>query len=98
MPDVPTLTLGGDVTIGTIAEAHQQLAFALSNTRELHIDLQGVTQADLTLVQLLLSARHTANRDGKGIYLTQPLPDVLMSEVVRGGFSNSDDVFWTKHG
>jgi len=87
------LALDGDLTIRTIGQAHKTLAFAITEASKICVDLSGAKDADLTLVQLLLSAHRTAQRDGKSLHLSQPLPDTLLSEVVRGGFDR--DSFWT---
>jgi len=87
------LALGGDLTIRTIGKAHKKLAFAITQASRICVDLTGAKETDLTLVQLLLSARRTAQRDGKHLHLSQPLPDTLLSEIVRGGFES--DGFWT---
>lgn len=93
-----TLKLRGALTVCTIAKAHKKLASAFVSASEICVDLNDAKEADLTLVQLIQSARHSAQRDGKTIRLLQPLPDALMSELMRGGFLNTKDNFWTSGG
>lgn len=92
-----TLELCGELTVRSIAEHHQRLLDNYGQAADLTIDARQVSDADLSLVQLLQSARHTAKRDGKTISLTQPLPEALSSLLIRGGFlsSPSDVAFWT---
>lgn len=94
---ISTLALGGELTIRTIADAHHQIRAALAATQALAIDLTTAEETDLTFVQLLLSARMSAERDGKTVALAQPLPEAFAHELTRGGFSPSDN-FWTQAG
>ncbi len=92
------LQLRGALTIRTIAKAHKKLASAFAGASEICIDLGGATDADLSLVQLLHSAHSAAQRDGKSMRMTQPLPDVLLRELRRGGFLDTANTFWTSAG
>jgi ABC-type transporter Mla MlaB component len=94
---ISDLSLRGELTIRTIADVHHQIHAALADTRALVIDLAAAEETDLTLVQLLLSARISAERDGKTVTLAQPLPEAFAHELTRGGFFPSDN-FWTQAG
>jgi ABC-type transporter Mla MlaB component len=93
-----TLKLRGELTVSTITKAHKKLVSAWASARDIGIDLGGTKDADLTLVQLIQSARLSAQRDGKTIHLVQPLPSALVSELARGGFLDTADLFWTSAG
>lgn len=98
-PKTFTLQLRGELTLSTIAGAHQQLAQALAGQRPVLVDMSYADETDLSLIQLLQSARHTATRDGKTIALKQPLPATLSRDLSRGGFlASSDSAFWTTNG
>jgi len=92
------LALHGDLTVRTIAKAHKKIAAAFAGASALCIDLSGAKEADLTLIQLIHSARRSAKLHGKSIRLAQPLPEALMSELMRGGFLDTADNFWTTAG
>jgi ABC-type transporter Mla MlaB component len=93
-----TLKLRGELTVSTIAKAHKKLVSAWAGAHDIGVDLNGVKEADLTLVQLIQSARLSAQRDGKTIHLIQPIPSALLSELERGGFLDTADQFWTSAG
>lgn len=92
------LALHGDLTIRSIAKAHKKIAAAFVGTSDLCIDFSGAKETDLTLIQLIHSARRSAQLHGKSICLAQPLPEALISELTRGGFLDTDDNFWTSAG
>jgi hypothetical protein len=48
--------------------------------------LADVTEADLTLVQLIESARISATQDGKTFSLSAPASGALLTVLERGGF------------
>ena len=54
--------------------------------------------ADLTLVQLLLSARKAAERDGKRLTLAVPASGALLDALTRGGVLAAADPFWLQPG
>jgi hypothetical protein len=62
------------------------------------VSTSGLTGADLTTVQLLLSARATAAGQGKAFGLAQPLAAPLSDFVSRMGFmapGQPHAAFWT---
>jgi ABC-type transporter Mla MlaB component len=89
--------LHGEQTVRSIAETHLALAEHYASAASVAIDASAVTEADLTFVQLILSLRRTAERDGKRACITGPLPDCLRDTLVRGGFLTTPDshLFWT---
>jgi anti-anti-sigma regulatory factor len=64
-----SITLDGVHTIGTIARTRQSLLEAMARSPDLRIDCAGVTEADLTLLQVLLAARLSAERRGGAVTL-----------------------------
>lgn len=88
--------LSGEQTVRTIAETHHALVEFYNGAASITIDPAPLTDADLTLIQLIQALRNTAARDGKKICMTGPLPDVLRDVLVRGGFLNNPDanLFW----
>jgi hypothetical protein len=88
--------LCGEQTVRTIADTHRSLMEFYASGPGVKFDLCAVTEADLTLVQLIESTRRTAARDGKSVCVSGPLPEVMRDILVRGGFLNSPDnaLFW----
>ena len=69
------------------------------------LDCSGVEDVDISLVQLIISARNTAKRDGKTIKLKDPASGALLSVLVQAGFivADGDDKveensFWLHEG
>lgn len=89
--------LCGEQTVRTIADTHHAFVEFYADAPGVVFDPSAVTEADLSLVQLIVSARRTAARDGKRVCISGPLPDALRDVLVRGGFLNSPDqaLFWT---
>lgn len=89
--------LRGEQTVRTIAETHGALAKFYASADAIAIDASGLTDADLTLVQLIEAVRRSAARDQKRLCLSSPLPDALRDVLVRGGFLNAPDdaLFWS---
>lgn len=88
--------LSGELTVRTIADAHQKLITALAKSEAALIDTRAVSEADLTLVQLIEAARRTAAADGKRLVLS-PAPSAALTDVLqRGGFLGTADgsSFW----
>lgn len=52
----------------------------------MEIDASGVTEADLSVLQLLLSARKSALKAGKTLTLSAPADGALRDALVLGGF------------
>ncbi|MGZ9722198.1 STAS domain-containing protein [Rhizobium miluonense] len=95
------LRLHGPLTIKTIANVRDiiqvYLQEAASLRRSLVIDIDGSEEIDLTLPQLLLSARQTADRTGVRIALNKPADGNLLTVLQRAGLLCGDrhkDSFW----
>ena len=97
MPQDTAFRLSGEQTVRTIAESHRALAAYYDQSATIPIDTSDVTEADLTLVQLIESARVAATRDGKKVCMTTHPPAALSDVLARGGFLNSpaNTLFWT---
>ena len=74
------------------AEALQAtLRDAVQRHDHIEIDCSGVSEADLTLIQLLLAARRSAERDGKRLVLSAPAAGALREALETAGFLPVDD-------
>lgn len=93
-PASQTVTLSGEQSVRTIAEAHTALRKALTEADTIMLDASGVDDADLTFVQLIESTRLTAASLGKRVCLKTPFPPALNEQLERGGFLAAPVSFW----
>jgi len=83
------LVLTGQITLQSAEAIHAKLLEVVSQP-VVEIDLGGATEVDLSLVQLILAARLSAERlDGK-FTLSQPASGPLLETLRSGGFSGAD--------
>ena len=100
-PSDGTIEFGGIRTVRTAEQSHSLLLEALSAASSIRVDCSHVTEADISLVQLLLSARKTAAGTGKRLTLAHPAEGALGGILTRGGFLRADSPaserrFWLK--
>lgn len=88
----------GDVTLQTAPAAHADLLAAIGSHSAITLDLSGSAESDLTLIQLVESARKSATRDGQALRLAEPARGDLLAMLERGGFvaadRPADRAFW----
>lgn len=85
-----TISFAGEVTISNIGEAHEQLGALLREQDAVTIDVEDLTETDLTFVQLLESARRKAAENGSRLSLNKPAAGALLEVLRRGGFLDDD--------
>lgn len=85
-----TISFAGEVTISNIGEAHEQLGALLREQGGVVIDVEDLTETDLTFVQLLESARRKASENGVGLSLNKPAAGSLLEVLRRGGFLDDE--------
>ena len=90
MTDSVSIALTGAQTIATSATTRQLLLSALNQHAELRIDCTAVTEADLTLLQLLLAVRLSAERHGKRLSLVGARRGGLGTVLVDAGYALCD--------
>ncbi len=94
----PILKLSGQIDVRSIDEAFGKIKRAFG-PGDLEVDLSGVTDVDLTFVQLLESARRSAAESGTALRLSAPASGFVLELLQRGGFlSDPPDertLFWT---
>lgn len=90
------VNLAGDLTIQTIADAHAQLREAFAAGRPVRVGVAADASVDLTLAQLLDSARLTAASTGLDFALSAPAAGALLETLNRGGFTQTAEqrAFW----
>jgi ABC-type transporter Mla MlaB component len=96
------LVLTGEITLQSVDSIHSRL-LEMAGEPVVEIDCAGVTEADLSLIQLILAARVGAQKSGRTVVLTQPAAGALHETLERGGFlspgadqPNSDHEFWLR--
>ncbi|MBF0352661.1 MAG: STAS domain-containing protein [SAR324 cluster bacterium] len=81
------LRIQGHSTIGYAKELKTGLVEALDKVQLLKLDLSGLTEADLSFVQLLYSLSQTAAKSGKTVQLDGLCPALLRQLVDTVGFN-----------
>jgi MFS superfamily sulfate permease-like transporter len=90
------ISIAGSSGIREIAGIHQRILDALQAGGNTVIDLEHADDTDITLVQLIESARRYAAATGKVLALKQPAGPDLRTQLARGGFlsGGADRLFW----
>lgn len=83
-PSQSSLRLPADCSIASIREVHELIRQSLASQSHLDIDCSAVDKADVTSVQLLISATRTASEQGASLNLTA-LSQCLESTFQRAG-------------
>lgn len=101
-PRTTGVTLAGALTVRGIEPARAKLAAALEQHDIVTIDCAAATEIDLSLIQLLLASRASAQHAGKTLRLAAPAGDLLRAALDRGGFAIAgahiplaDVAFWS---
>ena len=101
--EVEQFALDGALTLRTIETTRTKLLEMLERHQALEIDCSAATEIDLSFIQLLLSARMSAQSTGKTIALAHPASGALSDALQRGGFlgavpgqGTADETFWLK--
>lgn len=89
------VVLDGTQTVRTITAAHATLLKALTEQQEVEVDCGAAEIVDISLIQLLLSARLTAHQAGKRLVLSSA-SSALRNALEQGGFLSpaAPDPFW----
>ena len=89
------LRLAGPLTIRRAAELKDLLIASLADHQTTTLDVPDEAEADISFVQLLLSARVSARSSGRQIMLKRPAGGALNDVLVRGGFLAGEAAeFW----
>jgi hypothetical protein len=91
--------LDGVRTVRTAEQSHSLLLETFRSASSITVDCSKIAEADLSLVQLLLSARKSAAAAGKKLTLSHAAEGALGSVLARGGFLTEDSpagerAFW----
>lgn len=92
--------LDGAQTVRTIQAAHQRLVAAMAEHQSIEIHCDAVTELDLSLIQLVLAAKRSADKAGKSLTLAVPATGNLHTALDRAGFlaaavgESGGEAFW----
>jgi len=85
-PGSQGLKVAGSLTIGQAAQFKEALLDALSGSEGLLLDLSGVTEIDLTGLQLLCAGHQSAQAAGQGFRVDDGGNQAYLESVVNAGF------------
>jgi anti-anti-sigma regulatory factor len=85
------IALTGAITIREIEAIRRDLLVKLESKTPLDIDLSGVTETDISLIQLMLAAA----KSGASIRLAQPYPEPVQQVLARSGIDAAGATIWT---
>ena len=88
--------LKGDVSVRTISGIHQRIIACFAKNGSITIDLDGIQECDLTLVQAIEAARRGAEKQKKSLSLSGPATGPVRELLERGGFLTRPEAadFW----
>ena len=99
---VAVLSWDESLTLRTISNHCDELLLALTQKSVVAIDITDDQPVDLTLIQLIESARIYASTSGKKLTLLKPASGHVRDVLERGGFlqniSPEDSNFWLHDG
>ena len=85
------LTLGGPLTVAACEQLHADLLSALSRPGDVRIELDPVSETDLSLLQILIAAERSAAAAGKRIALIAPPQGEFARALQSCGFQPAPD-------
>jgi ABC-type transporter Mla MlaB component len=85
--DLGKLVLQGELTLDHIRPLQDSLKNALDTVRSLDIDMEDVTEIDLSFLQILCAAHRTAMKTGKTLKLAGGPPKVFQQAMDDNGYS-----------
>ena len=100
-PAASCVRLPNAVTLRNIEAVRAEMLDHLTRSRSIEIDCSELMEADLSLVQLVVSLRKSALQAGGDVSLMRPASGALLEVLNRGGFLGSrkagpdeNDLFW----
>lgn len=91
------ITLGGDLTIGRVAEIKGIILKALDAGECLVLQISGCKTMDFSFLQLLCSAHRTASRSDKFLKLDDTLPELFFEAVDEAGYFRERGCAYDRH-
>lgn len=96
--DIPVLAVAASATMLTAKAFASELLDACNSHEHLVLDVDAVTQADLSFVQIIHAARMHMREKNGSLTLAHPVGEALAALLNAAGFSSdsSDADFWFK--
>jgi len=97
MTSTPTVVIGfsGETTIRQANDIAERLKHALASSDRVEVDCSGVTETDITFIQMMVAAHKSALAAGKVIELSSPAHGALLETVTICGAENGPrSNFW----
>jgi len=93
-----TLVLSGECTIAQAGDMKNAFMKALETYEELDLDMSGIKQADLTLLQLVMATHAELAKKGKSLSATAGTPPIVASLAEEAGLTlgSYEQCFWKK--
>lgn len=94
-PEGAEIVLQGDLNIECAGELHKVIQETLMNNEVLKIDMDRVTNVDLSFLQLVCALFKEAVREGKRLVF-DPLPEKIVNKAEKMGFTEeyTGGYFW----
>lgn len=86
MSDTVCIRMSGDCTVRAIRTLHGEIVAGLASATDLVLDCTDIERADITFVQLVVSAAGTAERQAKRLTLVD-VPDTVQGAFARAGLT-----------
>lgn len=94
--------IGQKANIRNIKDVHADLYSKFNDSGDIVLDISECQEVDLSLIQLIESARLYASKTGKPIRLSAPANEQITSVLTRAGFlenaKEDDRRFWFSEG
>jgi anti-anti-sigma factor len=90
------LTLEGDMTIARMSDIREALMDMLAKSDDLLLDLSGLESTDMTLLQIICSAHHTAERLKKSFFCKGAPSEAVSRIAETSGFQRHKACIETK--
>ncbi len=81
------VALSGARSIREAAQTHAEISTALREQADICLDCAGVTQADISLIQIILAGHRSARASGRVLALASAPEGALLGALQRGGFA-----------
>ncbi|MDD4951637.1 MAG: STAS domain-containing protein [Desulfovibrionaceae bacterium] len=95
--DKGVLVLAGSFGVEQAAALKEALLELASGHRETAVDLSGVQEADLTLLQLLCATQKTLSQTGRSLACASEVPAILLDIARRAGMAqDGEPMFWKR--
>lgn len=93
--------LQGSLTLRDAKQMHSLLQAAISASREVEVDVRDVSNIDVSIIQLIVSARKSAEQRGRRLVLVTEPDGAFRAALAKAGFlgddgacRHADEEFW----